>query len=355
MNIYFVTPVLSSIIRNDIACFEEADCTVFVNRYKWKKKSLTPLFMIMQFFSLTYRIKGIHIIYIQFAGYWAFIPALLGRLFNKEVYIVLNGTGCAAISSLGYGNLRKEKTLLRYCIYKSYNWASKLLPVSESLIYTDNYYYSDNNERFQGLKAHFSDIRTEIKVIANGLEVDFWRQSPEVQKEPNTFIAVFSKSQFLLKGGDLILDVANHFPNCKFFIAGMSGDSVKEDIPPNVFFLGRLTRKELRHYYRKCSFHFQLSVFEGFGMALCEAMLCECIPIGSSVNVIPEIIGDTGWILDKRDLNELKVLLEKINKVEINPAQGKRARSRILNKYALSNRKGKLLNLIGKSEILKPI
>ena len=44
-------------------------------------------------------------------------------------------------------------------------------------------------------------------------------------------------------------------------------------------------REKLRNYYSKSQFHFQLSMYEGFGLALCEAMLCRCIPIGSSVNM----------------------------------------------------------------------
>ena len=30
-------------------------------------------------------------------------------------------------------------------------------------------------------------------------------------------------------------------------------------------------------------------------------MLCQCIPIVSNVNVLPKIVGDSGFILEKRD------------------------------------------------------
>ncbi len=95
----------------------------------------------------------------------------------------------------------------------------------------------------------------------------------------------------------------------------------------NVFFLGKLTPERLRNYYNKSQFYIQLSIFEGFSVALCEAMLCGCIPIGSSVNVIPEIIGDSGFIFHKKDITELENLIHKVLSVEHKDELGKKGRS----------------------------
>jgi glycosyltransferase involved in cell wall biosynthesis len=67
------------------------------------------------------------------------------------------------------------------------------------------------------------------------------------------------------------------------------------------------SHKNIQHEY-----YFQLSIMEGFPNALAEAMLCGCIPIGSNVSGIPFIIGDTGYILNKRDINELNLLVENV-------------------------------------------
>lgn len=79
----------------------------------------------------------------------------------------------------------------------------------------------------------------------------------------------------------------------------------------NLKFLGRLSQQELSHWYRKVTFYFQLSLFEGFGCALCEAMLSGCIPIGSNVNNIPQIIAKNGEILNVKCEKELVDLIKK--------------------------------------------
>lgn len=72
-------------------------------------------------------------------------------------------------------------------------------------------------------------------------------------------------------------------------------------MPENVVLMKKINQDELINQFQAHEFYAQLSMFEGFPNALCEAMLCGCIPIGSSVSAIPDIIGETGFILDKKD------------------------------------------------------
>jgi len=159
-------------------------------------------------------------------------------------------------------------------------------------------------------------------------------------------LAVFSTSQYVLKGGDLILQLARKFPECKFYIAGTDKSAfLKTDIR-NLIFLGKLSAIELRNYYNKCTFYFQLSIFEGFGCALSEAMLCGCIPIGSSVNIIPEIIGNSGFILGKKDITGLENIIRKVLMIENKNTLRKMARERIKNNYNIKKREQELVSLI---------
>jgi glycosyltransferase involved in cell wall biosynthesis len=74
-------------------------------------------------------------------------------------------------------------------------------------------------------------------------------------------------------------------------------------------------------------------------------MLCGCIPIVSNVGMMRDIIEDEGYILEKRDFNELKKL---ITLILSNPKiiSQENLRNLIINKYAENIRKEKLINVI---------
>jgi glycosyltransferase involved in cell wall biosynthesis len=91
-----------------------------------------------------------------------------------------------------------------------------------------------------------------------------------------------------------------------FFIAGISAPSEvapATSLPSNVHFLSRCTPLELRQHYRSSQYYFQLSYFEGFGVALAEAMACGCIPVVSTACSLPETSGARPeYLLQQPDL-----------------------------------------------------
>lgn len=345
--VLFIAPFLSSFVKNDILILSK-NYNVKTNINDWSKKYLTPFYLIYQFFHLAININSASKIIISFGGYWSFLPAIFGKVFNVPVFIILHGTDCASLPNINYGSLRKS--LVRYFCKKSYELASVLLPVSSSLVSIKNTYFSDDEYSYQGYKYYFPKNRTEYKILPNGLDEKFWHIS-NGKKEDNSFIAVFSKDQFFLKGGDLIVNLANKLNNCKFYIAGISKEDVLNPIPQNVVLLGKITPEELRDFYSECRFSLQLSIFEGFGLALCEAMLCECIPIGSSVNIIPEIIGKTGFVMEKKDEDEFEKIVRKALANEEKDELGKMARSQVINNYSMDKRREDLLSILEKQRI----
>jgi glycosyltransferase involved in cell wall biosynthesis len=343
--VLFVTPSFQSFVKNDIDILQ-GHFKVTINHYPWQNKGLAPYYFFLQFFSVLKNILFVRFIIVSFGGYWSFWPSVLGKLFFKKVFIILHGTDCASLPEIKYGSLRIS--LLKFFCGISYRCANCLLPVSESLAKTKLTFLPELENKRQGFQYHFPGLNTPFETIYNGFDPAFWPWGEWEKRTPNSFLAVFSKEQYLLKGGDLIKEVAPVFPDFTFYIAGMSAAEDMENIPQNLKFLGKLKQEELSKWYQKTTYYFQLSIFEGFGCALCEAMLSGCIPIGSNVNHIPQIISGYGDILKEKNKEALVELIKKLNLKNNLMDLSKGARGHIIKNYSLKLRREKLLGVLSK-------
>lgn len=339
--ILFIYPKKASFINLDITILSEK-YQVVQNTYQWEKKVLVPFFMLKQFFFLLKNIRRIDCIICSFGGYWSFFPSVLGKIYKCPVLIILHGTDCAAFKEINYGNIRKK--ILRLVLKKSYHKATALLPVSDSLVYTENSYYSDNIIK-QGYKYFFPSIKTKHYVLHNAINLNKWKILAKNERNSKRLITVLSEGQFTRKGGELILQIAKKMPELEFIFVGINRPkSIKEDIK-NIKFIPFTPAEKLLELYNSSKYYLQLSIFEGFGVALCEAMACGCIPIVANTNILPFIIGESGYILSKRKLSMLETLLTEAIKSD-NEHLGVIARKRVANLFTIEKRKNKFFSVV---------
>jgi glycosyltransferase involved in cell wall biosynthesis len=311
-----------------------------VDEYECKlsPKYLVPFFIIKQVIYLIAKTQNSNRIIVAFGGYHSFFPALLGKMMKRKVFIIVHGTDAVSFPELNYGLYRNFFS--RIFINWSYNLAFKLLPVSSSLILTTNSYFKDEPLN-QGIKRFNPRFKTAFTVIPNAFDYSFWESTKE--KERNRFITVSSSSNVMLKGIDLIFNIAPQFPDCLFVIVGRTGFPGISIIPENIKLYPFLTKEQLLEVFSESAFYLQLSVSEGFGCSLCEAMLSGCVPIVSNVNELPSIAGGVGWILIKRDTGLLKKLLDNAIDDPDYTLKSKAAREHIMKNYSLEVREGMLL------------
>ena len=213
--IIFIYPKLYTFIHTEINLLSDEFDLISITQ-NWERKILLPFNLIGQVVFLLINVRKVDVILISFGGYWSFFPALIGKLLGKKVAIVVHGTDCVAFPEIQYGNLRSS--VLRFIIKKSLKWASIILPVSESLVYTENSYYNNQILKF-GYMHHLKGIQTPYKVIPNGVIINDWKRNTSIPKDTKSFITVMTSGKMQIKGGDLIIEIANKFPDYTFYFA----------------------------------------------------------------------------------------------------------------------------------------
>ncbi len=312
-----------------------------------RNKFLVPLLFVHQFFFLLFHLPTAKATVTLFGGYHSFLPALFSRLFNKPAIVVLGGSDCVSFPSINYGNF--NNTLQGAFTRWSLNLATHIAPVDESLKFTE-YGYTDSDLPKQGYIVFCPKATAPCTTIHFGYDSELFQKKTD--KNPGSFLTVgyLNPANFYRKGVDLIFDQAIRRPENTFTIIGGTKEDLPEgtSVPDNVNLIASVTYDELTAHYSTHQFYFQLSMMEGFPSAICEAMLCECVPIGSNVAAIPNIVGETGFLLLKKDTNQLHELVEKALQSAVTEL-GLEARKRIMKKYPKEERM-KLLELV-KTEV----
>ena len=340
--IYFYPGTKSSFVTKDIRLlsshFKVKSCS-----FNTSNKKLILWELLKQKVFLLINIFNTSVFLIKFGGYWSLLPVVFARLFGKKVIIITGGTDCVSFPNMAYGNFQNK--YLGWFTKYSFKWANHIIALHPSMMYSE-YIFDDCVNKKQGLQVHISNLKTPFSVVNNGYDSSNWKKSEAKHKA--TFLTVASglseNRRRVLKGIDTILEIADEFPENSFIIVGADSNELPNR-PKNVILKPQSNAKELQKYYSQAEFYLQLSMSEGFPNSLCEAMLCECVPIVSNVASMPFIVDDSGFILERKDLSLLKDLIIKALKSDT-VTLGKKARARIADNFTEEKRAKGLIEAV---------
>jgi glycosyltransferase involved in cell wall biosynthesis len=304
------------------------------------KKWYLPFAFVKQFFYLLINGFRFNRIVVQSAGYVSFLPVIFSKIYPFKTVIIAIGTDCAKLPEINYGAFTKP--VLAWFTAFSFKHCTLILPVHKSLaksIYT----YMNVQFKKQGILNLVKNCKTPITEVVNGYDTQKWQITNEKRIENSFLTVTFALDEigYYRKGIDLVIAMAKQFSDYHFTIVGKV--FLKEKAPKNITFIENVPQKELLKIYNQHQYYFQLSMFEGFPNALCEAMLCGCIPIGSNVAGIPDIIGNAGYILMKKQVSDLKKILSNLSKNTITPNL---AREQIVANFPYKRRETELLEIV---------
>jgi len=303
--ILYLFPVRTAFIERDLEMIRPV---AKVNALEFTQNPwLLPIYLVGQCFQLLWYLPNTSQYLCFFGGYHTVLPVIFGKVFGKKCTIQAGGTDCINMPEIGYGNFRKKG--LAWATRFSFSHCSLILPVAEALV-QQHYTFDPRIDPKQGLMHLIPRLKTPIQVIPNGFDTDFWKEL-NTDRIPFSFISVATStstpSRARVKGYDLIERLAAARPEWQFSLVG---DAQYHTTCANIRVIGKLAPEDLRELYNSHQFYLQLSTSEGFPNALGEAMACGCVPLGSAVGAIPEIIGDTGLLLKRKELGTMQQLIQ---------------------------------------------
>ncbi len=286
-----------------------------------------------------------------FGDYHAAVMVFFGKLLRIKVIIFAGGQ-----ESICYPELQKgvyyKKWRGRFVAYALRN-ATMIIPNHASLLYHENFYYTTDGKK-DGIRYYVPGIKTPVTIIANGIDTGKYYRDVSISKQHLEVLTVgtmSSSADFINKGFDLFTEMARRNPDLHFTLVGIKKQFMpwidqhyKVSSVANLTLIFSFCPDEvLFHEYNRAWVFVQASITEGMPNTLNEAMLCSCIPVGSNINGIPDVIGDTGIVVMKRDVSELEAAVRKA----LARDSGNEARSRILAQFTLELREKQVLKVFG--------
>ena len=299
---------------------------------------------------ILFHIKKTNLIFIWFVDFHSLFPILIGKVFRIKTAVVIGGSDAVSIPPLKIGLFSSGKfrqLVGRIC----YSQAEILLPVDQSLIKGINKYADKTGVGFPtGFLSFNINPQGLVKVVPTGYDEYIWKYNEAVPRK-NDVVSVgfaYNRTKWILKGGDLLNEVAFNMPEINFYFYGLSeafrNQLISEyKIAPNFHLMGMVKNENLPAIFSSFKVYAQLSISEGLPNVLCEAMLCGCIPVGSNVNGIPTAIGDTGFIIEQKNVRETTTAINKALNME--ESHRNKTRSRIIKHFPNSKREEALKKL----------
>jgi glycosyltransferase involved in cell wall biosynthesis len=242
-------------------------------RSKWK---LRP-------FETIRNARDCDIVFGWFSSWHMVLPVFLAKLFKKPVVIVTGGYDTANLQEIGYGNQRKWFS--RFVT----NWNLKK---ADLLICNSDF---TKNEVI-GINHGFQN---KIRVIYHGIPAKQFNPKPKENIVLN--VGNVSRENMHRKGIKPFAEAAVLMPEYRFLQAGRwiddSIQTLKQNAPNNLEFLGYVTDQDLTALYQKSKIYLQPSLHEGFGMSVAEAMMAGCIPVVTAIGALPEVTGKFGLVI----------------------------------------------------------
>ncbi len=272
-------------------------------------------------------------------GWWAswhtFFPITLAWLARKPSLLIVGGFDVAAVPEVGFG----------YQLGGFRKWASRWIIARATRLVTNSHYSREEIARNIGPRT-----AARVEVIHHGIPDPFGGLAPEERRDP-VVLTVGGVTALTLeqKGQRPFVDAARLVPEVRWVQAGAwleeaAVQRLRERAGDNVELRGWVQQAELEELYRRSAVYVQASWHEGFGMAVCEAMLGGCVPVVRDAGAMPEVVGDAGVLIAGSEPEQIADGVKRA--LSAGPQGRRRARERVLSSFPLRERHERLRHAV---------
>lgn len=211
-------------------------------------------------------------------------PVVAAQLLRRPSIVIAGGYDVAAVPEISYGRMLHLRTRLMGRL--ALNGATQVLAVSRSTL---------------AEVLHWAP-KSRAALVYHGLDQGQYRTASPKKRQAIT-VATLSEDYFRRKGLDVFARASRSLPAVPFVLAGRPVQSstvskLRELAGGNLVVTGYLPDAELRALLAESAVYVQLSLHEGFGYAVAEAMLSGCQPVVTRAGALPEVVGELGILAE---------------------------------------------------------
>jgi len=274
-------------------------------------------------------------------GWWAswhtFLPFTLAWLLRKPSLLIVGGFDTAAEPEFNYG----------FQLGGPRAWLSRLAMRSARILMTNSEYSREEIHRNIGIPPE------QVRLVYHGIpDISLPAGEPAPQRPIALTVGIVDRTNLDRKGIRVFVQAAAHVPDVNFVVAGKivpdAGAELERIAGGNVRVTGWLEDAELESLLQQGRVYVQASKHEGFGVSVAEAMLARCVPVVTRAGVLPEVVGDTGILLDDDSPEAVALGVREALQLDLGDA----ARRRVLEHFSVEQRRAGLFALL--DELVPP-
>jgi glycosyltransferase involved in cell wall biosynthesis len=233
-------------------------------------------------------VRSCDLVFGWFASWHTALALRLARIARKPSVLIFGGFDTAAMPEIGYGSQRGG--VRRRLVRGTAGMATRLI--------------TNSNSSLREIEDNVGLDPARVRVVYHGIPDRFpdAADRPERERMALTVGAVYSVN-LARKGHGPFMEAARLVPDVEWVLAGEwwdeTGERLSAEAPANARVTGRLSDDDLDDLFGRCGVYVQASLHEGFGLSLAEAMLAGAVPVVTGAGALPEVVGDTGVVIDE--------------------------------------------------------